>query len=377
MNVWFPLLRARAAAFRRRTPPHDTAGGRPRRRAGRRRDGQASGVGMCGGGGGVKAVQRITYPRYFAGISDNSTYFTLEVNDKLEVQPFSYHLGRTLGESKFWHFTASAADIDIENDLLAIWNNFADRVQEMVGTIEVDLRVEKLIELELPAGHVFRRMARPSAQHPNDKPSVYPIGPREESELAQSLSELSLLLFRLAEVCRVVEPVGSNLETTGPAISETLVLACVAVENHMRLILERNNFLQDRYNTADFVKINLPWKLADYEIAFRDYPWLAESKPFAVWEPKAPTASLAWFDRYNQTKHNRYSMDKQPRLEDVFDATAALAILLIAQFGAQVLRRRSDVKDRISLCSFPSWEVGQLYIIPVEGKCEKLNFPFS
>lgn len=322
-------------------------------------------------------MNNTSYSRYFAGKSGKSTYFTLEVTKEMQVRPYSYHLAGTLGKTEFWKFAASAADINIEGDLLGIWNGYASTVQEMVGSIEVHLSVTELVELELPAGHVFRRMARPSAQHPNDKPSVYPIGPREESELAQSLSELSLLLFRLAEVCRVVEPVGSNLEATGPAISETLVLACVAVENHMRLILERNNFLRDRYNTADFVKIHLPWKLADYEIAFRDYPWLAESKPYSAWDPKAPTASLAWLDRYNQTKHNRYSTDKQPRLEDIFDATAALAILLIAQFGAQVLRRRSDVQDRISLRSFPCWEVGQLYIIPVEGKCEKLNFPFS
>ncbi len=190
-----------------------------------------------------------------------------------------------------------------------------------------------------------------------------------------------MLLFRLDEVCRVIEPSGQNLNATGPAISELLIIACVGVENHWRLILERNGFSRERFSTTDYVKILKPQKLNEYQIIFRDFPWLNGPMPFLEWEKEAPTKSLKWYDHYNSAKHNRNSISSRPILADIIEAVAAYAIMLSAQFGVPVLRNKSDVKDRLSVTGYPQWSMGQLYIHPQEfpnkHKWKKLAFNFE
>lgn len=256
------------------------------------------------------------------------------------------------------------------------WNNHF--LEKLDG--RATLPVDSLIELECPPGSVFRRMARPILQHPNDPPSTYPCSPRELSELAQSVTELEVLVARLDEICRVVDPSGTNLEVTGTQISECLVLACIAIENHLRLILERNDFKKARYSTKDYILTADPMKLRDYNIAFERYPWLNLYSPFLEWSASAPTISLPWFDRYNSAKHNRYSLKDKPKLNDCFEALSALLILLIGQFGlSRVLRSNTRLREAMSVAQHPIWPSGQLYSSPlqVDGRSTWQRVPYK
>ena len=240
--------------------------------------------------------------------------------------------------------------------------------------------INRVVELQLEPGTCFKRMARTTFQHPNDEPSFVDPTPREKSEIARSESQLASFLDRLNAICRVIDPNMVGLTATGIEISQLLILTCIEIENQMRLVLQKNGYSKGRFDTSDFVKLLQPLHLDEWQLNFLRYPWLDIFAPFLGWDCTAPTKSLVWWLRYNQAKHNSDRINDQPTLNDVFDAIAAYASVLSSQFGVPtVLRKRYEIRQDLSLVSYPEFSEEEMYI-PIHAlqpALKRVDFPFN
>jgi len=228
--------------------------------------------------------------------------------------------------------------------------------------------------------HASREWLEQTFQHPNDEPSFVDPTPREKSEIARSESQLASFLDRLNAICRVIDPNIVGLTATGIEISQLLILTCIEIENQMRLVLQKNGYSKGRFDTSDFVKLLQPLHLDEWQLNFLRYPWLDIFAPFLGWDCTAPTKSLVWWLRYNQAKHNSDRINDQPTLNDVFDAIAAYASVLSSQFGVPtVLRKRYEIRQDLSLVSYPEFSEEEMYI-PIHAlqpALKRVDFPFN
>ena len=107
------------------------------------------------------------------------------------------------------------------------------------------------------------------------------------------------------------------------------------VEAGWSAILHANSYSPalGNWRTSDYVKLLVPLHLSEYEVGLTSYPGLPPLAPFAGWDTRHPTQSLAWYYAYNQTKHNRERHFDTGTPRHAIDAVAASAILFFSQFG--------------------------------------------
>lgn len=108
-------------------------------------------------------------------------------------------------------------------------------------------------------------------------------------------------------------------------------------------------------------------KLGDYELRFNRYIWLGEFCPFKTWgNKKTATADLPWYAAYNGVKHNREQEFHAANLEQAFNAVAACAILLVAQFGVQGLgyvdQNQTGLFSYFGFTGYPEWNIADHYV---------------
>jgi len=157
-----------------------------------------------------------------------------------------------------------------------------------------------------------------------------------------------------------VEPAASNSNSHGHTIRQYLILACTQVESTWRSFLKVHGESKDKLSTSDYVRIAGPLHLAEWRVCLTLYPDYPTIKPYANWDVVAPTKSLPWYDAYNRTKHDLQANLCEAKLEHAISATAALYVMLAAQFGPNRLTNH-PVGKFFSWVETPTWLPQELY----------------
>ena len=181
-------------------------------------------------------------------------------------------------------------------------------------------------------------------------PSIWRPGLYTYDELQQGLKYTSfekededkalfLLFQKLIDIFSYIEPVECNLSCYGHRLRELIILASTEFENQCRHILRANQIHpQGRdYASKDFIKLNIPAHLTEYEVKFKPYADLHFFKPFEGWNENQSTKSLTWYDKYNHVKHDRGNGFEDASLETALNAISANIILYAVRFGPYLL----------------------------------------
>lgn len=234
--------------------------------------------------------------------------------------------------------------------------------------------------LSLAPGEYYSRMARASSEDVTG-----PLG--RNPDISDSVlrtrvigtGQLHSLNTQLEQICRVVHPEGTNLNTFGHEIRNLLLVACTEVEGQCKGILNENGITKERMTTNDYVVLASPMKLRDYEVAFPYYPWVRPIKPFEQWGlTGTPTRELQWYSAYNEVKHDRESKFHQATLMRAFEAVAGCFVMLCAQYGWD-FALKDDAAERafLRLVKAPQWTPHEVYVPPFESAdLKKINYPF-
>jgi hypothetical protein len=222
-------------------------------------------------------------------------------------------------------------------------------------------------KIELNPGQYYIRMARPNDQIIHESPGNNPGAEAYINTIASSLGQLDVLVRQLKNICQVIHPAKTTLLTYGHAIRNVLILAATEVESHWRGILFDNGIIKDKYSTFDYVLLKDALRLDEYSVSFPTYPWLDPLRPFENWNKDRPTGSLIWYDAYNAVKHDREGQFERATLSSAFEAVAACAVLLVAQFSLHPDGWHfSDSHRFFNFNSTPKWGASDVYTYPYE-----------
>ena len=231
-------------------------------------------------------------------------------------------------------------------------------------------------ELELSPGEYYPGMARPVAGE-----SLGRNQDRSDSARNQRTSttgQLHALVQQLEQICRVVQPIDTNLQAFGHEIRNVLILACTEVEAQWKAILKANAARAE--STKDYVQLALPMRLSEYSVDFPYYPWMSEIRPFENWRSatNTPTRDLRWYDAYNKIKHDRESNFKQASLDNAFQALAGFFVMLCGQYGWD-FALTGDAASRafLRLKRHPRWTFSEYYVPPYGAALSPKVYKFS
>lgn len=230
------------------------------------------------------------------------------------------------------------------------------------------------VQLELEPGYYHRRMCRYTS-HDDGSYTFAPEIPEEDrSYAAMARSQLNALIDQLFSICETIQPIGGNLKAYGHRTRNLLILACTEVEMHLKGVLNCNGVARDRMNIKDYACVSPPLKLREYELSFPAFPWLEPFRPFYEFGTDDGLSHvLTWYQAYNAVKHNRENEFAKAHLDNVFNAVAACAILLVAQFGwVKGLIRGSELSRQFHFIREPKFEPNQWYYGPVFNGSETL-----
>lgn len=210
---------------------------------------------------------------------------------------------------------------------------------------------------EYEPGTAYKRIWRPLACLTHLTQSV------DAGRQTQAVTALRIQVERMEQIFQTVEPAGANLSAYGHRVRELLLLACMEVESSWKAVLRENEYKpSDRLTTGDYVKL-LPAMLLDcYTVSLRSYPDFPAFAPFGGWDAAYPTQSLAWYEAYNRTKHDREGNLGAAGLQQAVHAVGAVVVMLRAQFGPKALdsatirsmfRLSADFSRRLTSCYIP------------------------
>lgn len=240
---------------------------------------------------------------------------------------------------------------------------------------------EEIIKLDLVPGKYYPRIYRPLIYKERFSTRVsiinvlnivnsvdkYNYLPNNEKTLIQSIQQLSTLNDRLTSIFNNIYPTGDNLKSYGHEIRNLLILACTEVEAQCKGILIANNYKTDpnyKYSTNDYVKLNDILQLSKYEIKLSYFPDATNISPFKNWDKTKPSESLEWYDNYNAVKHNREIEFHKANLASTINAVSAIAILLFAQYGTNILHWQELIGSFFSITEAPDWDFNDSYLPP-------------
>ncbi|GGZ44808.1 hypothetical protein [Asticcacaulis endophyticus] len=240
-------------------------------------------------------------------------------------------------------------------------------------------RKEQFVEPKLAPGQFYQRIARPFAF---DSAFGCPLTEADHRYIAEAVGQLEVFCRDLDAICRTVHPAKENYSAFGHDIRNLLILACTEIEAHWKGILRLNG--RKGKSTTDYVALLPIMKLNDYELRFNRYSWLGQFSPFQNWGNKeTATADLLWYAAYNGVKHNREQEFHSASLEQAFNAVAACAILLVAQFGLQGLgyidQTQIGLLSNFGFTELPQWDLEDHYIdwfSESEGEFQAVEYPW-
>lgn len=153
-----------------------------------------------------------------------------------------------------------------------------------------------------------------------------------------------LILDDLLRLFEYIEPADQNLSTFSHRSYELLLRASTEIETNFKRILLANNYqTAGNWNMTDYYKINVATKLHEYRVEWHN--WRSGSKiifPFNEWT-STTYQPLAWYQSYNNVKHDRYRNFSEASLENVLKSVSAVFVLLFSQFGIHVFNRTQAI----------------------------------
>jgi len=234
------------------------------------------------------------------------------------------HFVHFYGKESFFIISVGLTVIEAKTRTYTKWLN------ERFGATEIE-------EMNVPIGHTIDGIWRPSLYYWNDIQAGLNISANEQRSQEQALR---ILVEKLDEILLFIEPSQEGLQTYSHKIRDLLILACTEVENQWRSLLNKANHQPingNAFTTKDYVKLSPISHFHEYEIGLRSYDSFSASKPFENWDINNPTKSLAWYNAYNETKHNRDQHFSSATFQSAIDAVAANIILYCTRFSPFIL----------------------------------------
>jgi hypothetical protein len=188
----------------------------------------------------------------------------------------------------------------------------------------------------MPVTTPFHRTCRQftDGSYSNGGRWMYVLHPQYANSPEHYVRAFLLLQKDLRELFDYVEPADRNLPCYSYRIHELLLRACVEVEANCKAILLENGYVKrGDLNMGDYKKINASHHLSSYEVKISAWHGAQNTRrPFAAW---GTGSALAWYDAYNQTKHDRHAQFENACLNHLLEAVCGLVVLLSAQFITQ------------------------------------------
>lgn len=189
----------------------------------------------------------------------------------------------------------------------------------------------------MPVSKPFFRTCRQLADgsYENAGQGRYVSDPRFAQSGAQYVRAFLLIQKDLLELFDYIEPADQNQNCYSYRIHELHVRTCIEVEAHCKAILSENGYVNPNktpewWNTIDYRRLNPTHHLSSYEIRMPLWHGTKHTqKPFDAW---AAQGSLAWYQAYNDAKHDRHNNFPKSNLEALIAAVSGLVALLSAQF---------------------------------------------
>jgi hypothetical protein len=294
---------------------------------------------------------------------------TLEVWEVTEDE--AIRLGTDRGG--LWHYRREPSETIWEAiDRLAAW-------QRPDGSLPIH-------ELKIAPGQFHPRIARSIIPGPpsfTKSRGWQPTWAGNENAIASAKVQLSTLVRQLERICETIHPSGRNLEAYGHDIRNVLILACAEVESHWRAVLKANGARKGRWTTRNYVELADAMKFNEFAVSFPDYPRIEPIAPFTNWDKHKPTETLPWYDAYNAAKHDRESEFERATLQFAFEAVAACAVMIVAQFGEVFgfdLRESGRPRTFFWMRKGPDWKLADNYVEPYEsgnGEWTSVKYPFA
>ena len=155
-----------------------------------------------------------------------------------------------------------------------------------------------------------------------------------QAEMQSLVTTARMIMDDLYEVFNYLEPDDGNLNVYSHRIYELLLRTATEVESSFKGILKANGYgkAEKDMSMLDYFKIARAARLYEYKVVFDRWATAHEFKPFVTWNAATYTP-LAWYQGYNNVKHNRYSYFKQANLQNLINTVAALLSILYAQYG--------------------------------------------
>lgn len=201
--------------------------------------------------------------------------------------------------------------------------------------LEEQFGAEQFAEMQRDVGTVVAGAWRPGLYYQDE--TLKALG-GSEAELRSAEQALRLLVERLDELLLYVEPSANGLASYSHKSRELLILACTEVENQLKQYLVLAAYQsQGNLTTADYVKLAPLLRLREYVVRLRTYHGLDPLAPFRDWDAARPTQSLAWYEAYNNTKHDRARYFSVATLANSLSAVAANVVLFCARWGPYFL----------------------------------------
>lgn len=140
-----------------------------------------------------------------------------------------------------------------------------------------------------------------------------------------------LIISDLEKLFEFVEPAHQNLKTYSHRIHQLLFRTCVEIEANFKAILKENTFTKKQWWTIkDYQLIDKTHHLSSYKITMPFWhPAELTIAPFSAW---INNKKIAWYQTYNDTKHDRQSSFTEATFEILLNAVPGLLMLLASQF---------------------------------------------
>jgi hypothetical protein len=195
---------------------------------------------------------------------------------------------------------------------------------------------QKIGQVLLDAGTAVSGVWRPGLYW--DEQLLQALG-TDRIERRSAEQALHGLVERLSDLLLYVEPEGPGLNAYSARSRELLILASTEAENYWThyLTAAGQTAPKNGFSTNHYVKLAVPLYLDEFQVELVPFAQVPALRPFAGWNPTAPTQSLPWYHAYNQTKHHRTAHLAEATVERCLQAVAANLILFSVRFGPWAL----------------------------------------
>lgn len=183
----------------------------------------------------------------------------------------------------------------------------------------------------------YRRIIRPFTDgdyiHGGDDEQIYILSNDYASDRSMLIRAYHLIERDVLRIFEYIEPCDANLATYSHRTYELLIRASTEFETNCKGILSDNRYInptRGNLNIMDYYKIDKASRLSEYRVTLDT--WFPRGKVFEPFKDWITGHSLAWYQSYNDVKHNRSTEFSKASLENVMASVAGLLVILFSQF---------------------------------------------